>query len=253
MTSAGSPSTGRGTTPGGGASGAPTTSGTSGGSTENPYRDDAGVGDMARRYLQVSPATRVAVEIDFVRGRRPSSDAMAHVRAILARETGKPVTVTADDEIPAGDGTTTFAQIAALERAHRDTHSSGGTATMWIAYLDGELQDEAATLGVANTASTAIIFADRIDEARSPVLGADEIERSVLTHEVGHLLALVNIGYTSRHDHEDPQSRGHSKSNSSVMYHAIEDVGLIGLLSGGPPDDLDADDRDDLAALRRGE
>ena len=72
----------------------------------------------------------------------------------------------------------------------------------------------------------------------------------MLTHEIGHLLALVNIGYESAHDHEDPEHRGHSKSRGSVMYWQIEDKGLVALITGGPATDFDDDDRDDLAFLR---
>lgn len=223
------------------------------GSTPAPvYFDDAGVGAMARRYLQSAPATSLVVEIDYVTGRRPSDQAMRHVERILERETDKPVSVRADDAIAASASDHSFDEIAALARTHRDTRSGGATASMWIVFLDRSLEGERDTVGVAITASTAAVFADHIQDASTAVVGADQIERAVLTHEVGHLLALVNIGYTSRHDHEDPQSRGHSRSRDSVMYAQIEDKGLVALITGGPADDFDAADRDDLAMLRAG-
>ena len=74
----------------------------------------------------------------------------------------------------------------------------------------------------------------------------------MLTHEVGHLLALVSIGYDSPHDRDDPDSPGHSTERGSVMYAAVEDISVASLLTGGPPDDFDRFDRDDLAGLRRG-
>jgi hypothetical protein len=175
---------------------------------------------------------------------------MDHVASILRRETGKSVTVRADDQFAASRSIYTFNDIAALERQHRDERSRGATATMWVVYLNGSLSGESGTVGVAITASTAAVFADHIDDAGTAVVGSDQIERAVLTHEIGHLLALVNIGYQSVHDHEDPGHPGHSKSRKSVMYWQIEDKGLVALITGGPATDFDDDDRDDLEMLR---
>lgn len=224
--------------------------GSGGGGKSVAYFDASGVGGMARRYLQASPATGMTVEIDFAKGRRPSDQAMEHVERILRRETGKAVTVAADDEIETSKGSYSFNDIAAFERIHRDARSSGTTATLWVIYLNGSLSGESGTVGVAITASTAAIFADHIKDAGTAVVGSEQIERAVLTHEIGHLLALVNIGYTSVHAHEDAEHPGHSNSRKSVMYWQIEDKGLVAVITGGPATDFDADDRDDLEMLR---
>ena len=66
------------------------------------------------------------------------------------------------------------------------------------------------------------LFSDSIDEAdiRSRP-SVEDVENSVLVHEVGHLLGLVNL-YQSPVDHEDPDHPGHSNNDESVMYWAIE-------------------------------
>lgn len=227
------------------------TTGSSGSGGPVSYYDSGGVGAMARRYLQPSPATRLKVEVDYAKGRRPTTQALEHVESILRRETGKDVEVRADDQIDTSKGSYSFNDIAAFERMHRDAHSAGSAASMWVIYLDGSLSGESGTIGVAITASTAAIFADHIDDAGTAVVGSDQIERAVLMHEIGHLLALVNIGYVSEHDHEDPGHRGHSNSRKSVMYWQIEDKGLVAVITGGPATDFDDDDRDDLEMLRR--
>lgn len=207
---------------------------------------------MARAYLRPGPARRLVVEIDHVRGRRPSGGTVAHLGAVLERELDKPVAVRVDDEIPPTGGRHSVADLAGLEERYRSAHSRGDEAAMWLVWLDGALEEDPSSLGVAYRASAAAIFRDRIDSAATVLVPASAIERSVAVHEAGHLLALVHIGYSIPHEHEDPDHPRHSRFRDSVMYWAIEDISIASILRGGPPDDFDAVDRDDLRELRTG-
>ena len=116
--------------------------------------------------------------------------------------------------------------------------------------MNGDYAGGSGTLGLAFTATAFALFEDQIQQAANVFVSADSIERSVITHEMGHLLGLVNIGYRSHYDHEDPQHPHHSKYQTSVMYWAVEDTSIATILRGGPPDDFDRYDRADLALLR---
>ena len=216
------------------------------------YADDAGVGAMARTFLRRSPATSLVVEVDWVNGRDPSRSSLDHLSSILRRELDKPagISVQLGNRIPAGHPKWSLTDLFSLEKANRANHSGGSRATIWICFVDGSFDENANALAVAFTASSAAIFRDRIDDATTSVVLEPAIERSVVLHEVGHLLALVNIGYRSRYDHEDPQHPNHSNNPDSVMYWAVEDVSVRNILRGGPPDDFDSADRADLAMLR---
>jgi hypothetical protein len=77
----------------------------------------------------------------------------------------------------------------------------------------------------------------------------DRVELAVATHELGHLLGLVDLVlHTGR---EDPEHPGHSPDRESVMIWAVETDLVTTLLGGGPPTDFDAADRADLSAIRR--
>ena len=82
---------------------------------------------------------------------------------------------------------------------------------------------------------------------------AEEIENSVLVHEYGHLLGLVNLVYKSPVDHEDKDHPGHSNNEESVMYWAVESADLSNIITGQLPDDFDNDDRNDLAGMLSGD
>ncbi|TMK81227.1 MAG: hypothetical protein E6G46_08150 [Actinobacteria bacterium] len=207
---------------------------------------------MARIILGASPARRLVIEIAYVAGRRPSQQAVDHLRTILERETSKPdgVRPTFGAELPTTRSSYSLNNLLALEQRYRRLHSSGEVATIWIAALNGDYAGGSGTLGLAFTATAFALFEDQIQQAANVFVSADSIERSVITHEMGHLLGLVNIGYRSHYDHEDPQHPHHSKYQTSVMYWAVEDTSIATILRGGPPDDFDRYDRADLALLR---
>lgn len=216
------------------------------------YQELAAVGAMARTYLRSSPARSLVVEVDWMSGRKPSVAALSHLESILKRELSKPdgIDVRFGAEMATIRTSWTVDDLVAAEKQFRSEHSAGSRATMWIAFLGGSFAENDSALGAAFAASAAAVFRDRINEAASAILLASEIERSVIVHEAGHLLALVNIGYTSAFDHEDAAHPKHSNNPDSVMYWAVEDISIRNLLGGGPPADFDQADRADLAMLR---
>ena len=216
------------------------------------YPELAAVGTMAKTYLQPSPARSLVVEVDWMSGRKPASSSLAHLESILRRELAKPegVVVRFGGEMATTRSSWTVNDMVAAERQFRAERSGGDRVTMWIAFVGGSFADAGSALGAAFAASAAVVFRDRIGDATSALLLASEIERSVLVHEAGHILGLVNIGYRSAADHEDPAHPHHSKNPDSVMYWAVEDVSVRNILGGGPPDDFDQADRADLALLR---
>ena len=130
-------------------------------------------------------------------------------------------------------------------------NSTASAIVLYVLYADGSTGN---TIGAAYSSSAFAVFKQAIESAATPLVTAEEIEDSVIVHEAGHVLALVNIGYKSPRDHEDPQHEGHSKNSKSVMYWAVDNVGVVGLLGGStkPPTSFDADDLADLRDLRDG-
>jgi hypothetical protein len=207
---------------------------------------------MARVLLRASPARRLVIEVAYVSGRKPTQQALDHLTTILRREVIKPdgIITTIGAQLPDSTSSYSLADLVGLESKYRHLHSGGSVASIWIAALNGNYAGASGTLGLAFQATAAVLFEDQIHQAANVFVSAGAIERSVITHETGHLLGLINIGYHSAYDHEDPQHPHHSTYQSSVMYWAIEDTSIATILSGGPPDDFDQYDRADLALLR---
>ena len=145
--------------------------------------------------------------------------------------------------------------LRAAVAANRTTATTDDHVSVHVLYVAGShVQDGQQTdaIGLSYSASTIAVFPDRW-EGLGTLLGSGRaIERAVLVHELGHLLALVNLGYTSDIDHEDPDHPGHSRSRGSVMFYAIESTLIGQVFSGPPPDTFDDADRSDLEGLRTG-
>jgi hypothetical protein len=71
-----------------------------------------------------------------------------------------------------------------------------------------------------------------------------------MTHEVGHILGLVNNGIPMQKAREDPDHRGHSSNPRSVMYWKVETGNIIDFLRNGNriPNEFDEDDKADMRA-----
>ena len=67
------------------------------------------------------------------------------------------------------------------------------------------------------------------------------------------MLGLVNLVYTSPIDHEDPDHKGHSNNDDSVMYWAIESNNVGNFITGNLPTEFDNADKSDLAGMASGE
>lgn len=217
-------------------------------------RDDAGLGTNSFFYLNRT-VPKLIIEIDAVEGFAPMKEAVDLLVERLRSVADKPdgIQVLPYGKI-SGRDTWSVDDLERVERESRKTQSSLQAAVMHILYVDGS-SDEGA-VGVAYSSTGAALFIEDIKANEVPTVSAEAVEKAVLVHEVGHLLALVNITYQSPRDHEHPDSPGHSDNINSVMYPAVDNIGVFTVFRGlnrEPPTDFDADDRADLADLRSGE
>lgn len=220
--------------------------------------DDAGVGSNTYLYLN-RRVPKLLIEILAVSGYRPAPSALDMLRTRLSSVVDKPggIDVLPVRTISEQHDTWTVAQLRAAEEKTSRSASSASAMVLHVMYVNGGFDDGSGgsgALGAAFSSSAFVIFKDRIADASTPLVPPDAIENADIVHETGHVLALVNIGYHSPRNHEDPDHPHHSSNPSSVMYYAIDNVGVVNLLGGHvrPPTDFDSDDRADLQDLKTG-
>jgi hypothetical protein len=203
------------------------------------------VGSLAATYLRPAASSAVVVEVRSQDGAGPRPAAVERVRQVLARITGKDVTVTVGS-VGGAARSWTASELRAV--ADEGVAQAAGRPVLRLLFLHGGFAENERAVGVAVRGDVAAVFADRVAEAAGVFGDRAAVEDAVTMHEVGHLLGLVDLVLDT--GREDPDHPGHSPNRGSVMYFAVESTLLGSVLSGGPPLDFDQDDLDDLARIR---
>lgn len=209
---------------------------------------DRGPGSLAGWFLRPAGAQRLVIQVITQDGAEPRQATLDRVTAVLREVSGKEVT-TAGGASPAPRDVWSGAALrdAADAAAFR---VADGTAVIRLLFVHGRSDQGQGVLGIATGGDVAAVFSDRVEDAATGLVSPASIERAIAVHELGHLLGLVDLALST--GREDPEHPGHSTNRRSVMYWAVESSLVGDLLSGGPPQDFDAADRADLAAIRGG-
>jgi len=250
--------TGSGRPAGGQPGGAPGGGPNVGGQVPTSNPDAGGLGSMSRGFLRPSPYPNINLEIDVAGAAGPSAAVVSNMVGVLERESGKSATQAGGHAIDGhGSGCWNDSEIAAAA-SQRTTHTAGTTASMLALFLDGSYcsdSNNSITLGLAGGplgATSLLVFSAQVENQATTTVGPDQFMKAVSIHELGHVLGLINIGYQSQINHEDPAHPHHSSNPGSVMYWEIERGNLIQQFVKGPPQSFDSDDEADLAGLRDG-
>jgi hypothetical protein len=207
-------------------------------------------GEQALELLQASPYPNLVLEVDHTPGDRPTAVALTVLEARLTTYTAKESIEIVFQAIAVNATEFTTVDLVELERANRDQATGGDTFALYILSISGELTNgEGTALGAAYSASSLAIFKDVIRTVTiGPGPSVADVESSVLVHEIGHIMGLVNLVYTSDLEYEDSEHPFHSDNTTDVMFWAIESAPFA-----QPPNDFGFETRYDLQKLRDGE
>lgn len=213
-------------------------------------------GGLTLACLTSSSYTSMVVEVDYEPGYKPLASSTDLLVERLTSVCDKPEGISIEfQEVNFGQQGDWSAEDVRSKAWDQKTASPlEGSTLRWQLIFPAGGYEEASVLGVAVDASTVALFGDSIDEAEGPLgrPSVEDVENSVVIHEVGHLLGLVNLVYQSPVDHEDADHPGHSNNDDSVMYWAVESTDIVNFIFGTLPNDFDTDDRNDLAGLADG-
>lgn len=214
------------------------------------------VGDSAHDMLSDTSFKKIAFEIFYVEGLRPTDATVANFKQFLATRLNKPDGITVDlTEIPSpAQDVYTIADIRTLEDDIRTEYNDDERIAVFGIFIDGEYSENTengSVLGVAYRNTSFVIFEETVQSFSGQPLAPSTtvLESTVLNHEFGHLLGLVNAGTTPQSDHQDVEHGRHCTEEDCLMFWAAETgEGLLNMVSGGNISELDAQCIADLQA-----
>lgn len=215
------------------------------------YNHDRGAGASANDLLSGNNYLSVKVEMQYLPGFKPDEAAVEHLTSMLAARLNKPNGIQiVQKEIPIAIASTlSLQEVVAIEKQHRTVYTKGNQLGIYLLYTNGEYTNSN-VLGIAYANTSMCLFGKTIHDNSGGVGQASrtKLEATVLEHEFGHILGLVNIGSAMQLQHEDGTHKGHCNDSNCLMYYAAETTDVLGLLITGNIPGLDENCNSDLRA-----
>ncbi len=220
----------------GGMSGDAGTGGWPVGDVEEMYPPDSESEQWPRflHYIRDSSYERLVLEVDSVPEFEPEPSALEDLKAYLEEILAKPqgVEIFLDDQLEAHEQGHEW-ESEELNQLARDSFDGDEPDALHIhiMYLDGQRtsRNGGTTLGLAWAYKNIAMFKESIESTCSglPLVEqstCEKAELAILTHELGHVLGLVDNGLPMVEDHRDPNpDHGrHDENSDCVMYWAYD-------------------------------
>ena len=213
-------------------------------------------GTSANDLLAENTFTKIIVEIVYIAGFKPTTTTINSFKSFLQNRLHKSGGIQIlQREIPSpGMSPYSVNDIIALETTHRTKYNNNNEIAVFAFFLNAEYagnSDNSSVLGIAYRNTSFVIFEETIRDYSSGVLAPDlsVLETTVINHEFGHILGLVNTGSTPQSDHQDTAHGKHCNVENCLMYWTAETgEGIINMISGGTVPSLDSGCLADLQA-----
>lgn len=212
---------------------------------------DKPVGASAHDLLSASTYSSVKIEIQYMTGYAPDGAAMSHMQAMLQSYLNKPGGITiVTREIPASsNGALSVNDVLTIEKNNRTAFTNGSEIALYVLFTNGNYTDNN-VLGVAYRNTSAVLFGKKINDNSGGIGQASrtKLVATVIEHEIGHLLGLVDLGSPMQTAHKDASHGNHCNNSNCLMYYASETSDILGFLITGSIPGFDANCHADIIA-----
>jgi Metallo-peptidase family M12B Reprolysin-like len=213
--------------------------------------NDKQVGSSANDLLSAANYTSVKIEIQYMPGFAPDAAAINNLTTFFNNLINKPGGITVvQTQIPSASKVVlSLTDIATIEKNNRTVFTSGNQLGVYFLYTDGTYT-ESAVLGLAYRNTSMCILGKTVHDNSGAIGQASrtKLESTVIEHEAGHILGLVDIGSPMQSNHKDASHGNHCNNSSCLMYYASETTDILGFLITGAIPALDANCKADLHA-----
>jgi hypothetical protein len=189
----------------------------------NGYSDQA-LGKSANDLLSATKYTTLNIQVQYMPGYELDATTITNLTAYLGGLCNKPGGINITQSQIAADSNTFIVDSAAIiERKNRTAYTSGNTIAVYILVTDG-FDTSLSTLGFAYRNTSICLFGKDIftNSGGFGQVSRVALESSVLEHEFGHLMGLVNLGTPMQVFHQDTAHGNHCNNVHCLMYYAMD-------------------------------
>ena len=212
-------------------------------------------GIIPNDFLSEKKYDKIIVEIQYVNGYAPTTTTLDNLNSFLEQRLNKSGGITLVQNAISSPGKTLFSveDISGIESAHRTQKPNGKTLTAYFFFADGDYSANSGNskvLGIAYGSSSMALFEKTIKDFSGGVAqpSVAVMESTVILHEFGHILGLVNNGTSMQSQHQDVPHGKHCDDQNCLMYYSVETSDIVANIVGGNIPLLDARCLADLKA-----
>jgi hypothetical protein len=206
-------------------------------------------------FLSSSKYDKLVVEIQYVEGNAPTSTAVNNLKTFLEQRLNKPGGINIVQTalgIPA-KSTYSLEEIQEIEKDNRTQNTDDQTVAAYFFFAGGDYSGNSGSskvLGIAYGSTSMVIFEKTIKDYSGGISQPPQstLESTVILHEFGHILGLVNNGTPMHTYHQDEPHGKHCNDPDCLMYYTAETSDIIANILGGNVPELDAKCIQDLQA-----
>ncbi len=201
-------------------------------------------GASAQHLLKSDQYTSLKIEVQYMKGVKPNSAALKNLKAFLEKHLNKPegIFMITKEIASAGKPVLNRSEVDSIRKVNRTIYSTNDQIAVHILYTDGEYVN-GSVLGEAYRNTTIVLFGKSINDNsdRFSKPSQTTLETTLLLHEFGHLLGLMDKGSKMYTGHNDASNNAHCQNRSCLMYYGIDVEDKFGPLIKREVPELDDD------------
>lgn len=215
------------------------------------YLHNRATGASANELLSAAKYSSLKIEVLYMPGFAPDNAALNHLQSTLNGIVNKPagISIATKQIAVSGKAGLSVDDVWNIEKNNRSAFTTSSSIAICIVYTDGAYTDNN-VLGIAYKNTSVALFGKTIHDNSGGLGQASrtKLEATVLEHELGHLLGLVDLGSPMQSSHRDTPHGYHCNNSNCLMYYASETNDILGFLVTGNIPSFDAACRADMQA-----